>query len=174
MKEEIQIGENDLNIELTGFINNGDKKKRNKIITILVVVAALFLLPLVSIIIVLVTMKSGEEEKFDNEQLTKISCVFDVSSNSKPTVILGKQFVNNTAINILIEGEDIGYTKEYLFNSTGKHNVQFIMNDTINMDYIFKGVDSLLSVSMISNKLNKITSMISSFENCSSLERTNH
>ena len=73
--------------------------------------------------------------------------------------------------NIFINGELIKFTKEYKFNSSGKFNVKYVLYNDISMDYMFKGIESLISVEMVSTKNAQIKSMISTFEKCKRLEK---
>ncbi len=69
-----------------------------------------------------------------------------------------------------MDGEIIIFSKEYKFESQGIHNVQFLLySNNINMDNMFKDVSLITSVEMTTNKNIKITSMISTFENCENL-----
>ena len=168
----MQIGENELSSELTG-LNKGEAEHKKKLL-IGGMVAAIILIILITIIIIVSTSgKSENEEEPDYSKLTKlgeINCIFDVNSITQPTEILGNEFVKNSKFNIIIDEKSIKYSKEYLFSKTGEQNVQFIIYEDFNMDNMFKNLNNLLSVNMISDKNVKITSMISSFENCNSLE----
>ena len=133
----MQIWENELSSELTG-LNKDDQDKKKKILIISGIAAAVILLILIIIIIVATYGKSGkEEEEPDYSKLTKlgeINCIFDINSNTKPTQILGNEFIKNSKFNILIDGKSIKYSKEFLFETTGIHNIQFVMYKDFNMD----------------------------------------
>ena len=53
------------------------------------------------------------------------------------------------------------------------YKINIELYEDINMDYIFKDIQSIVSVEMHSNNNCKIFSMISTFENCKSLVKVN-
>ena len=99
----------------------------------------------------------------------EINCVYEVQSPSVYTSLIGNDFTKNTEFDIYIDNKRIKYSRDYKFDSIGNHNVQIRLYNEIDMDYMFKDVQDLISVEMKSNKNCKISSMISSFENCTNL-----
>ena len=140
-------------------LNKEEKENKNSILKIVVIVLILLAILLIIIFLIL--------EFSESTKLAEINCVFDVPSNTEPIEILGNNYVKNSVFDILIDGKMITYSKSYLFQTTGKHIVSFIIYEDLNMNYMFKDINFLLSVNMTSDKDAKITSMISSFENCS-------
>ena len=156
----------ELNSELTG-LNKGEKEQKKKLLIIGAILSALFIVILVTIIIV---FASRSKESNDDSQtlpsIGEINCVYYVESKNKNTILLGNDFQKNSDFDIFIDGIIIKYTKEYRFDSTGNHNVQIKLYNNINMDYMFKDVQEIISVEMKSEKNCVILSMISTFENC--------
>ena len=143
-------------------------------------VATLFIILIIIIIILTIrtNTKSNDEDKNKEEQsdneidenkvIGEIDCIYDIrgSLNIK---ILSDEFNKNTRFDIVIDKKIIKFSREYKFNETGQHTVKFKLYEDVNMDYMFKGIEELISVIMISIKNPKIKSMISSFESCVNL-----
>ena len=168
MEEGTLQGE-ELNSELTG-LNKGEKEQKKKLFIIGGILTALFIIILVIIIVVIASGSKGSND--DNQTLPSIGeiiCVYYVESSNKNTILLGNDFQKNSDFDIFIDGTKIKYTKEYRFESAGNHNVQIKLYNNINMDYMFKDVQEIVSVEMISDKNCTILSMISTFENCNYL-----
>ena len=162
---EEQIINGDLSSELLG-LNKGQTKLNKKIFLIGgISIGVLLLLIIIIIIIVNVSSDDDDNEKKPLIKIGEINCIYDVQTAIQNTKILGNDF-KNAEINIIIDGEDIGYSKEYKFKTIGEHKVTFNLYENLNMDYMFKDVKDLISVEMNSDKNCKITSMISTFENC--------
>ena len=96
----------------------------------------------------------------------EINCVYDIQEDIENTRILGNEFLNESKLDIYIDNKKIKYNKEYKFNSTGIHYITFKLYNNLNMDYMFKDIQNLISVEMISKNNGQILSMISAFENC--------
>jgi hypothetical protein len=118
------------------------------------------------IIIVIVNSNKGLSKK---EILGEIECVYYIENNEQ-TDILGKDFKKESDFDIMIDEKLIKYSKTYNFETLGNHQVKIKLYKEINMNYMFKDVYSLESVNMTSDKNCKITSMISTFENCQQLK----
>ena len=154
--EDEQIATGELSSELTG-INKGEKEQKKKQIIIAAVFSVILLILLI-IIIILATKKSGTSERnFKGE----IKCVFDVQSPQ--TTVFSEAYVKTTDFDIYINDKITKYSKSYKFNNLGKNNVTIKMYNKINIDYMFKDVKNIISVEMISQNNDKITSMISTF-----------
>jgi surface protein len=161
------------NEELTESLglNKGQTKFNKKILLIGgISIGVLLLLIIIIIIIVNVSSDDDNNEKKPLNKIGEINCIYDVQTATQNTKILGNDFKKHE-INITIDGENIGYSKEYKFKSMGEHNVTFNLYENLNMDYMFKDVKDLISVEMNSDKNCKITSMISTFENCENLNK---
>ena len=117
--------------------------------------------------------KNETNEPTDIELLGEIICTYDVQSISQNTILLGNEFKKESDFDIYVDNNKIKYSKDYLFNSTGNHEIQIKLYKEINMDYMFKDVQDLISIEMKSEKNCKIISMISTFENCKNLKNFN-
>ena len=117
------------------------------------------------VIVELVYTFSQEEDK------AEINCIYYISKAGANTTLLGSDFNFNSISQIVIDDDDeiTDPIKEYKFKKVGNHTVKIYINDTINMDYMFKDVNNLISVKMTTNNSTKIASMRSSFQNCKSL-----
>ena len=157
----------ELNSELTG-LNKGDKEKKKRIMIIGLILSAIFIIILLTIIIVIMTgsKNSDDDDSSNMEVIGEINCIYNIQTENENTIILGNEFQKSSNFDIYIDGTKIKYTKEYQFNSMGDHNVQIKLYNNINMDYMFKDVQGLISVEMESDKNCEIISMISTFENC--------
>ena len=162
----------ELNSELTGLITDDSKQKKTKIM-MAIGAAALILILIIIIIIIASTSSSKSSDDNGKPFFGEIRCIFDIQTTSQNTKILGDEFVKNDDFDILIEGKIIKFSKEYKFNSTGIHDVQIRLYGGINMDYMFKGVEDLISVDMKSENKGPILSMVSTFEDCASFNHFN-
>ena len=179
MKEPLTQDE-EISSQLMGLNKTWDKTLKNKKLIIAIVCGiVLFSILLIIIILSLSNSDSKEEPKESDEPdkphdpddlVGEINCVYDIFITSNPIIILGQEFNKKNDFDILIDGQIIKYSRQYQFNSTGIHKIQFRLYEDINMDYMFKDVQSLYSVEMYSEKNCKILSMISTFENCYELE----
>ena len=127
---------------------------------------------IITIILILTFVLKTSENK-DNKEEVKliygtIKCIYDIQTSHSN--ILGEEFKKEIELDILIDNETSKYSKEYTFQTLGKHLFQYkLYNKNINMDYMFKNVSSLINVELISENQIKIQSMISTFENCINL-----
>ena len=86
----------------------------------------------------------NDDDNDKNEQnisnFSKIICLYKIDDCSNSIPLLGEEYKNNeeSIINILINGTKIGYKKKYEFPENGTYLIKYILNKTINMDYIFK------------------------------------
>ena len=167
--EEETLNQKELSSELTG-LNKGEKDRKRKqyIIDISLSVLA-FIIFIVIIIVSTSNSRDDEKNREDMSEIGEISCIYEIKTNDRETMLLGNEFIKNSDLDIYIDDIKIKYTKEYKFSSTGNHKVKIALYNSINMDYMFKDVPDLISVEMKSEQNCEITSMISSFENCENL-----
>ena len=57
----------------------------------------------------------------------------------------------------------INFTKKFKFNEEGNHIIRIDLYENLDMNYMFKNLDNLVSVEMNSNNNCQILSMISNF-----------
>ena len=169
---EEPLTSNELNSELTG-LNKGDKeKKRNQIL----IDAGIGITICIVMVIIIVLATSGSSDSSENDGRTQssigeINLIYDVQSSLGNTKLLGNEYNKESSdFDIVIDGKVIKYSKEYKFDSVGEINVQIKLYSNLNMDYMFKDVEDLISVNMTSNDGCQIISMISSFEGTISLQ----
>ena len=87
-------------------------------------------------------------------------------------MLYGSEFKKGSSdFDLYIDGKQIKYSRYYTFSTFGQHEVKLILYQNLNMDYMFKDAKDLISIKMKSNDDKcKITSMISTFENCQNLQ----
>jgi surface protein len=95
-----------------------------------------------------------------------IHCIYNIKDTSKNIKIFGDEFIKESEFDIYIDDQKYNFSKEYLFKLEGNHNIKIDLYENINMNYMFKNVQDLISVKMVSNYNCQILSMISTFENC--------
>ena len=169
MEDEI-TAENELSSELTG-LNKGEHAKKKKLMIGIGIGATILIILIIIIAIIVSSGGSNKETDYSKlEILGQINCTYDIDFTTKPTQILGEEFVKNGDFAIKINDQFIKYVKEYTFSSTGKNEVQFLLYKEISLDKMFSNLTKLISVDLFSEKNLKITSMISVFEGCKNLE----
>lgn len=175
MKEEFGEG---VNINEEEFLDKDSQKKKLSMKILLIAVILWIGVFLITIIIFLNRDKSKKSNVNINNKLnySEIICLYDIQEKEQNIQILGNNFKNDTAIDILVNGIKITYGQKALFESIGIYEIKYIIyGDELNMNYMFKDIDSLISVKLLStiNTTEKsiyITSMISTFENCKNLK----
>ena len=134
----------------------------------LIISAVIAMLIIIILVIILMAVRtSNNDENENNEEfIGEINCQYKVEDTSKKTLLLGDEYQKNDNF----EKKKVKYSKEYEFDKPGTYQVQFrLYSNKINMDYMFKSLPALYSVIMLSEDDVQITSMISTFENCSNL-----
>jgi preprotein translocase subunit SecG len=151
-----------------GKKNKKPLSKKEKMTIFIGIIIGILIVFCIIIIIVLANSKRNDEDKEpEKDKIGEIYCIYDITTTKNPTKLLGDEFNNKDSdFSIYINGELIKYSKEYQFKQVGKYNIKYVLHDKISMDYMFKNVNSLLSVDMASEKNAEIKSMISTFENC--------
>ena len=150
---EEPLESNELNSELTG-LNKGDKEKKKKQILIAAGIGIAICVVMIIIIVLATSGSSDSSEKEGRTQLPigEINLVYDVQSSLGNTILLGNEYNKESSdFDIVIDGKVIKYSKEYKFDSVGERNVQIKLYSNLNMDYMFKDVEDLISVNMNSN-----------------------
>ena len=137
---------------------------KKKIIITLIIITLIFIILIVTVIFL------------SNSNEGRINCIYyisNISDISNNIQILSKDFKKNSNIDIIINGK-----KQNKFKNTYKLenfenniiNITFHFNNNINLDKMFKDISYLISVEMEGRGNLKITSMRSTFENCSNLK----
>ena len=173
--------EDDKNIIMNEFNSSIGLEKpsfleKNKKLFIAGISIALLLIIIIIIIIVVVSSGSGNSDEEipqrDIESLGQILCTYNIKIINNKIRLLGNEFSKDFDFDISVDGKLIKYIKDYQFGDLGEHKVNYLIYDkNINLDYMFKDVLDLTTVIMTTNNNNeiKITSMISTFENCTEL-----
>ena len=164
------MDENDSERQFEDFSSNitgvSKKQKLNKII--LIGIMSFFAILILIIILIILALKNSGDS--NNNSLGEIICIYDIKSINKDVHLLGDEYIKDSNFDIFIDKQKIKYSKNYKFSKAKKYNVIYKIYENINMNYMFKNISSLISVELKSNKNVKITSMISTFEECSNLE----
>ena len=149
---------------------NKSEREKNKLKLIIGLSLGICLILLTIIIIILVTTINKNNP--DNNGRSKktvigvINCIYYIETSKDNTLLLGNDFDKNFDFDIYIGQSLIKNKKLYKFYTLGIHEVQIRLYENINMDYMFKNVEGIISVEMKSEKNCQILSMISTFENC--------
>jgi surface protein len=169
----INLADND-DEELNSFIKNKMNFKKNLLIAVFVA----FLIIITIFIFFVFKYKTNFNEKYkdniekyEEENLSLIECIYKVNSNNQIIKLLGDEFIKSFEIDRIINGKKENYTKIFNFQSIGDHLIQFrLYTNNFSMDYMFKDVINLKSIKMISNNSCEINSMVGTFQNCENLE----
>ena len=161
----------DINEEFTTSIS--DTKKSKIPLKKLFLIGGISLAVILIIIIIIIIVVSSSSSK--SKKIGEINCIFDIKTINEETNILGEEFNKNLKFDIIIDGKKIKFAKSYKFAEAKEYLVQFALYEDINMDNMFKNIQDVLSVEMLSNNKNKtkILSMISTFENCNNFKSLN-
>ena len=145
---------------------NSAKWKKIAIITIALCIA-LFIL----IIIILLISKGGNGGGGESEKknsVGEIICMFEIENSEKETQILSSEYnLQNKNFDVSVNNKIINdFSGSIKFNITGYQKVVFILYGDINMEKMFKEIESLISVEMATNSNTKIVAIESAFESC--------
>ena len=143
--------EDELTFSSKDLINDSNKIKINKKIISLIVIISLIIISLIIILIILLS-----SSKSYKSEIGQINCKYDVKIKNKDINILGEKFEKNSEFDIFIDGKLIKYSKKYVFAQKKTYQIQFRLYENLNMDFMFKNIDSLISVEMISENLQKL------------------
>ena len=171
--------ENDLGIGMNiNDVNSDILSKKglnlsNKTKLIIGISIAFFLVITIIILLIFITSKkkTNEDDSIDYESVTgEILCKYFIETISSEINFLGNEFILDSKMDIYINDKKIKLSKTYKFPAIGEYKIQFIFyNNKINLDYMFKDINTIFSVEMKSNKTTIISSLISTFENCFNL-----
>ena len=156
---------NDFSSNISGLKNSPWKKE-----IIIGIICALMVISLIIVIIIVAVSSSSSKNSEKKDEIGMINCIYDIQTTALSTFILGMNFIKESEFDIYIDGEKIKFSKSYLFEKSKTYNIQFKLYESINMDYMFQNISSLISVEIISEKYAKIKSMINTFENCTNLQ----
>lgn len=155
----------DIGMSLNDFNSDSQSKKglnmSNKTKLILAISAFLIvIIAIVIIIIVIISIEKKKENKEKNELVTaEIIGNYEIKSISKPTDILGIEYELDPQLEIYVNGQKIKNSKSYEFNTIGQNKIQYIFyQNKINLNYMFKDINSLISIELKSNKNTTISS----------------
>ena len=150
--------------------NFSPKTKKNLLIATLII--SLLIVIVILIIFLTKSSKDDDDDEEEEKKISEILCNFRVVDSTNEISLLSEAYenINQSIINIEINNTKIEFTKKYKFPENGVYPVKFLLNKTINMDYMFKDILSLVKVEMYSNVDTNILSMKGSFENCKNLQ----
>ena len=167
MKEESTLIEN----EFSNFPNEKLISHQNRIRKIIII--SILLIIFIAIIIPIILVLASNSNTREKSEIAEINCNYNIQTVNEEIDILGEDFIKTSKFDIFIDDNKIEFTKKYKFEKIKIYNIKYKFYENIEMDYMFKNIYSLISVEIISKKTSKITSMISSFENCVNLESFN-
>ena len=174
--------ESDLGIGINDFASdfvpkdNFYQKNKKLVFVLIFCLIVLFIVAILAIISVNLNRNRKEKDKENkgkdkNKIIGEIICTFNIYSIERPTKILSDEYKKTSEMKIFIDEKEIKYSKEYLFNSTGEHEVKIGILEDINLNNMFKEIYNLIAVNMTSDSNAKIISMESTFDNCKTLEK---
>ena len=165
-EEENQLVINDIN-----SLNSGKNTTKSSFSwkKIFVISAILFFIIILIIILIIFLSKKSKSSDKEEERLDigRIICTYEMINDVK---ILGDDFMKISDFDIYINGTKMKYSKTYDLAFYGVDSIEIRLYSDLNMDNMFKGLTSLISVEMISFNNTKIISMISTFEDCKNFE----
>ena len=91
--------------------------------------------------------------------ISEINCSYYILDISSPIQILNDEFLNDTNIILRVNGIEQNFSKYILFEKNETNEIQIIINDKFNLDYMFKDILSLIQINIHSNNSVEITSM---------------
>ena len=173
MEEESPISKDaDISSELLG--ETAISKKKKKIIIISSISSAALII-LITIIIIIAFATKNENKKEPNIIIAEINCKYNIYTTEQSIKLLSDEFNPKIKIEINIDGKNLGFIHQYKFDKLGEDTkIKINIYENIDMDNMFKGIENLLEVEMISlqntsNNGCKITSMQHTFEGCEKL-----
>ena len=138
-----------------------------------IVIGSIAFVVLIALIIIIVAVSSsGKPGTTTMKNKTALFCYYDVPTIKTEIPILNEDFQKKSKFNIFINGQLIPFSRQHKFDNLGEQIVVFDIYDDINMDNMFKDIQTLTSVEMYSKKNVKLLSMKSSFENCQNLKES--
>ena len=137
-----------------------EKKWKIKMKTIIISILGVILLIISLIIILVIIYKKEEDEEsdIDDEDYSKlvkkgqITCTYNIDDNTVKTKILGEEHEKPTTFQMIIDGKNIKYSKEYKFSTIGTHYITFNLFEDLSLDYMFKDVETLTEIKLESDK----------------------
>ena len=110
------------------------------------------------------------KEDEPREILAKINCIYNLEDVDQTNLLYDEINVSNN-FDIYLNDKKINYTNTSIIKGKGKHNITFVIYDkNLNMKNMFKNVKCLTEVEMVAEKKCYLTSMESTFENCTNLK----
>ena len=131
---------------------NQNQKKgciSKKALIIILIIISVIIISAILLIIFLFTASNKPKE----EPRLEIFCYYKIYTSFNETPLLSEDYenVNQSIINIDINGTLINYTKNYKFPENGLYPIKFLLNKTIHMKNMFKNIQSLIDVEVFSN-----------------------
>ena len=148
------------------------KKLNNNSITKKLIILILLIIIIITLIIVITIILLNENKEKENSILGEITCIYDIERKGS-NQILSNDFQKLNNFDIYINDEKIKYSKIYDFQGVGKNIIKYILYEDLNMNNMFKDIQTLISINLTSFNNASITSLINSFENCSNLKSFN-
>ena len=149
-----------LNINDLGSMNS-DKIKANEAKKNYFIIGGIMIALIILMIVIIIFMASGSSS--DNKKNEKkssigtINAIYEINMINTKISILGEEFKKNSDFDIYIDNQKMNqYSKVYIFNKIGIYKINIELYEDINMDYMFKDIQSLVSVGMNSKNNCKI------------------
>ena len=144
-------------------INRKTENEKSSLMKKMIITLIIIILIFIALIIIIILLSNSNEGK--------IKCRYNISDKLNDVQIINKDFKKNSNIDIIINGKKrIKFADRINFDEAGINVITFYFKNDINLDNMFKNISSLISVEMEGKGNLKITSMISTFENCNNFE----
>ena len=151
--DENEFNLNDAIKSLVDQTNLDKDLKWKKMVLIGSLIGLALLIILVVILVVLRSKGGDEQDDVNKENLGNIECVYHIESHTLTTNILGSNYQKGyDDFDIFIEKEKIKYTKKYTFEKAGTYKITYRLYSKINLDYMFKDVETITSCIFFSQK----------------------
>ena len=156
--------------EISTETNSKGTSKKLKCIIILSLITTFIIITGVIVLLIFYLSNEEESEHSSDTLIGEINCIYDIKNISKETPLLGDKFEQLSSLEIYINNKKINSTTKYKFEKEGENEVKFEIYEDLNMDYMYQNILDLKSVTIVSTKNAKITSMKSTFENCQNIK----
>ena len=131
----------------------------------------ILILVIIGIIVIFALKNSSDEDQ--NQTIKRkgtIKLLYQISKNNFQTEPISEEYIKENEFDLYVEGIKMKTYKNFKFTKTGKYNIEIALyENNIKMDNMFKNIETLASIEMVSNSLDEIisiTSMRNTFENC--------
>ena len=164
INDDVEEGEDDLNKNPLIDEEIPDKSSKSHVIAYYGLTVGVMLLLVVIVLIIAVKFGSaGKKEKSNSFTSLYIS-------DENTTIKLFNLNINKSISSLIIDGQEVNKTNEYIFESKGKHKVEVYLNEELgSLSSLFENCSDLIEVVLSQIKTDKLTNMSKMFNGCAKL-----